>query len=310
MSNVLKVVTIASDLHSLLTKSAPLQTRLHSVFDHAINLELDDSRLITLLDKHRQIVPLGIQFASLENLRSVEKDSKVIIEADGITIAGLSYQLDTCSAEVWDPTLSLSRKPRSADSLQNAAEQLEAFMRSKGSNGLTDLLSHIGESQEEQGMVGANLYNEFIADTLFDFIELLAASNWKAAVLQSKKIIGFGPGLTPACDDFLAAIMSVLVACDIPYAPSFNSQIVSMAAGRTTSVSLNMLTHAVEGRLPRPYQQLLAWTVFETDLDLEAIAEAAYAVGSSSGADFSFGLFCGLRILSRMDETIMEGEFA
>ena len=282
MSNVLKVVTIASDLHSLLTKSSPLQTRLHSVFDHAINLELDDSRLITLLDKHRQIVPLGIQFASLENLRSVEKDSKVIIEADGITIAGLSYQLDTCSAEVWDPTLPLSRKPRSADSLQNAAEQLEAFMRSKGSNGLTDLLSHIGESQEEQGMVGANLYNEFIADTLFDFIELLAASNWKAAVLQSKKIIGFGPGLTPACDDFLAAIMSVW-SSDIPHAPSFNSQIVSMAAGRTTSVSLNMLTHAVEGRLPRPYQQLLAWTVFETDLDSKQLRKQHTQLAATQG---------------------------
>ena len=183
-------------------------------------------------------------------------------------------------------------------------------MRSKGCNGLTGLLSHISDSQEEQEMLEPNLYNEFIADTLCDFIELLAVGDWKAAVQQSQKIIGFGPGLTPACDDFLAAIMAVLVAYNIPNAPSINCQIVSMAADRTTSVSLNMLTHAAEARLPRPYQRLLAWAVFETDLDLEELAEAAYAMGSTSGADYCFGLFCALRILSRMDETIMAGELA
>jgi len=113
-------------------------------------------------------------------------------------------------------------------------------------------------------------------------------SDLEAALRTATRLIGLGPGLTPAGDDVMAGTMAGLVLLGHPAAERFAGGVLSLAAGRTTELSRALLRHAAAGQVSGEYSAVLQGMVGERPLG-PAIA-GLLAAGSTSGRALALGL--------------------
>ncbi len=78
-----------------------------------------------------------------------------------------------------------------------------------------------------------------------------------AALRTATRLIGVGPGLTPAGDDVMAGTVAGLVLLGHPVAPRFAAGVTALAACRTTELSRALLRHAAAGRVSGEYAAVL-----------------------------------------------------
>jgi hypothetical protein len=119
----------------------------------------------------------------------------------------------------------------------------------------------------------------------------------EAALRTSTRLIGLGPGLTPAGDDVMAGTMAGLVLLGHPAAERFAAGVYSLAAGRTTELSRALLRHAAAGRVSGEYAAVLQGLVGERPLG-PAIA-GLLATGSTSGRAMALGLCTAIDLVDR-----------
>lgn len=118
-----------------------------------------------------------------------------------------------------------------------------------------------------------------------------------AALRTAGRLIGLGPGLTPAGDDVMAGTMAGLVLLGHPAADRFAAGVYSLAAGRTTELSRALLRHAAAGRVSGEYAAVLSGLVGERPL-APAIANLL-ATGSTSGRALALGLCTAIDLVDR-----------
>jgi hypothetical protein len=118
-----------------------------------------------------------------------------------------------------------------------------------------------------------------------------------AALRTAVRLIGLGPGLTPAGDDVMAGTMAGLVLLGHPSAERFATSVHALAAGRTTELSRALLRHAAAGRVSGEYAAVLQGLVGERPLG-PAIA-GLLATGSTSGRAMALGLCTAIDLVDR-----------
>jgi Protein of unknown function (DUF2877) len=118
-----------------------------------------------------------------------------------------------------------------------------------------------------------------------------------AALRTAARLVGLGPGLTPAGDDVMAGTMAGLVLLGHPAAERFAAGVYSLAAGRTTELSRALLRHAAAGRVSGEYSAVLQGLVGERPLT-PAIA-GLLATGSTSGRAMALGLCTAIDLVDR-----------
>jgi hypothetical protein len=118
-----------------------------------------------------------------------------------------------------------------------------------------------------------------------------------AALRTATRLIGLGPGLTPAGDDVMAGTMAGLVLLGHPAAERFAAGVYALAAGRTTELSRALLRHAAAGRVSGEYAAVLHGLVGERPLG-PAIA-GLMATGSTSGRALALGLCTAIDLVDR-----------
>jgi hypothetical protein len=118
-----------------------------------------------------------------------------------------------------------------------------------------------------------------------------------AALRTAVRLVGLGPGLTPAGDDVMAGTMAGLVLLGHPAADRFSAGVYSLAAGRTTELSRALLRHAAAGRVSGEYAAVLHGLVGERPLT-PAIA-GLLATGSTSGRAMALGLCTAIDLVDR-----------
>jgi len=118
-----------------------------------------------------------------------------------------------------------------------------------------------------------------------------------AALRTAARLVGLGPGLTPAGDDVMAGTMAGLVLLGHPAAERFAAGVYSLAAGRTTELSRALLRHAAAGRVSGEYAAVLQGLVGERPLT-PAIA-GLLATGSTSGRAMALGLCTAIDLVDR-----------
>ena len=110
-------------------------------------------------------------------------------------------------------------------------------------------------------------------------------------------LVGLGPGLTPAGDDFLAALLLTLTAA--PSAARQLDRIATTTASllpRTTALSATLIRHAAAGRgIPQVLDLVDAVTGAG---DLEAAALRLLGVGHSSGPALAHGVLEAIRLVN------------
>lgn len=118
-----------------------------------------------------------------------------------------------------------------------------------------------------------------------------------AALRTATRLIGLGPGLTPAGDDVMAGTIAGLVLLGHPSADRFAAGVYALAAGRTTELSRALLRHAACGRVSGEFAAVLHALVGERPL-MPAVA-ALLSTGSTSGRALALGLSTAIDLVER-----------
>ncbi|NEB79610.1 DUF2877 domain-containing protein, partial [Streptomyces sp. SID14478] len=112
-------------------------------------------------------------------------------------------------------------------------------------------------------------------------------------------LLGLGPGLTPAGDDFLAGLALVAAlpgSAPTGFVPVLRAVLADFPA-RTTDLSLATLAEATEGRARGELIDVLRQLAHSRpSWELHAPVRKALAVGHTSGSDTLSGIVAGLHL--------------
>ncbi|MBN1092557.1 DUF2877 domain-containing protein [Blastococcus sp. TML/M2B] len=118
-----------------------------------------------------------------------------------------------------------------------------------------------------------------------------------AALRTATRLIGVGPGLTPAGDDVMAGTIAGLVLLGHPAAPRFAAGVTALAACRTTELSRALLRHAAAGRVSGEYAAVLHALVGEGSL--AAAVDALLSSGPTGNRATALGLCTAIDLVER-----------
>lgn len=306
---------LADDLSDFLEISQGQLALVDSVFPHAVNLSCGD-QLITLTNQE-DITPMGVLLEGVASFVPIlnEVDQLRLMPEALTTISG-SLLLDISKAEIWKSKITIDNALKARQTIVDDIDRLINWLSQKPALGLLPLLGRLTKANESLSSGKGNLYSRHIADELSDFNLVLQRGDWQTALQISDKLIGFGMGSTPSCDDFLAAwllilqIFNELYPEDKSWIQAFGQEILEKAQAQTTDISVAMLKNAVQGKTNLSHQRLVTTLLFNED-DLLSSAEKVLQHGASSGGDFMLGLLCALNWFTQNMKTIdKEGEKA
>ena len=307
---------------------------IHSVFDTSFNIILENGRLITVAHASRPINHYSIIVPSSQSFKRIGlmQGQKVNFSPAYFEVqeAGLSIYLQ--SAADWDSSPVFSFIPASSENLQKKSDALAFFLVREGHReGIYPLLQYL--IQEWSPI--SSLFSDplpftqketVIKDRFLQFMKLhskyysslISLNGLKRTVLSpgddilqeirqaASLIIGFGFGLTPHMDDFLAGLMSVSIYGSV-YAKqsldkilSLNQEIIRDSERLTTKVSHEMLLYNAEGKSNKALRDVLE-NLFndENSPSLRYYFRKVNELGASSGTDTLLGVFTGLSIVIR-----------
>ncbi len=131
--------------------------------------------------------------------------------------------------------------------------------------------------------------------------EALARRNRRGLKVVTSSMAGLGPGLTPACDDFLAGVLFALALTQNQQADAELAEIAGMlletAAPRTGEISAAYLKAAHAGEASERWHHLLAAIASGEPAAMEDAAHALMQVGETSGADMLAGFVTTMQVM-------------
>lgn len=270
----------AGTIGSVIELRAPRAGLVHSVFTHAVNLEVGDELwTVTGHGGHDAAFTVRLADAVLPGDLGVRPRDPVSVRSRHIR-AGTAV-IDARTAVRW--------LPRGYDvhlsGLSQRAAELEAAARPVAWAGSWPLA----------GAVVAALASGGRGD-LDDAV---------------RRAAGRGPGLTPSGDDVLAGIFAVLTAPGVtamcePAAARLRS-VLAPALATTNEISRALLRQASHGHVSRPVWELTrALFSASTAASFTQARADVLSTGATSGGDTCAGLIAGCQLLSRPLEWISE----
>ncbi len=313
----MKALTIAVDLVEFLGNHPGVVATVHSVFPHAVNLLVCDDDLITITNQN-DLPPMGLIVESHGSFTHLLKaGDEVVLDVEQLTVTKGAFCINLRGAQGWENRSSMNLVPRSSDEVAQVYHQLISWLAEQPALGLLPLLPRLANLTTNAKQLDDNLYSRFIANDLEAFVNAIFSSNWELALKLTDRLVGFGMGSTPSCDDFLAAYLVVFKIAEaanpacFPWVSEFNGAIANKAKQRTTLISANMLRHAGNGKISRSHQRLIQTCLFNDINDLVHSASQVMQYGATSGGDFLLGLVCAIEWYRNiMTDFPMKGERA
>ncbi len=315
----MKVLCVSEDCLGYFA-NAPLkkQGEIHAVFDRAVNIRFYDGTLVTLVAAAMDIAPMTLQ-VSATSFRSYDwiQGTKVIAETEGLLID--IQRLDFNSAKVWILKPDLG-EPLPQDQIILRLERFTGLLLEKGNpDGLLPYLCRTSCMKAPRLCAlksMTNSYVTFIESRLDQFVAAYfdSTDRGEAKTVEAfSRIVGFGPGLTPATDDFVAGVMAACLwvpfGCfmDRDALVRRNQKLAQIARDKTTYVSESMLEHAASGRIASKYADLLKRLCYEGLEDLESVTLIAMNHGDTSGTDFLTGAAVAMNLTLIEKSTEFQG---
>lgn len=276
----------ACSLGYLFPAKATATLKVHSVFQHALNLRSEEGELLTLLcAKRYQNLADAARVALPEHWdwRQEITHSAPVFLTGGI-LQAQRFAVDLKAAIVWQPNV----QKRCLDSeagtwLQHHYPLLNAQLRQFCLKHQIDSALQWQESAMYQG--------------------LKPQESAEQLEQQVPRLIGYGKGLTPDGDDYLLGYLAALWPWHLP--PDVEAhrnrlqQSIEQNLPRTTDISQHYLRRAVQGHFSQPVCDLLRQLSTHTPLKtFIACTENVMQFGATSGADCLAGLLHGLRTLN------------
>ncbi len=310
-------ITAADDLVEFLENHPGYLARVHSVFPHAVNLLIGEDALVTLTNQD-DITPMGLRVDGSGNFAEILKvGDKVVLDLDLFTSINGVFAVNLRDAEIWESRSMMSLDACPGEEVAQIRLNLIKWLGKQSALGLLPLLPRLTRQSMNGKPMVENLYSRHIAEDLEAFTKAINTSDWQRALNLADRLVGFGMGSTPACDDFLAAYLVIFTVVDTlnpdryPWVREFNQTITSKAKKRTTLISANMLRHAADGKLSRSHQRLIQTCLYNIQGELEYSARQVLRHGATSGGDFLLGLVCAMQWFQyNMTDVSKEGEQA
>lgn len=300
----MNALQISKDLYTWLNQKER-QGKIHSIFTSTINIISEDGKFIPIVINDKPISPNSIKLDSVVDFKKCELNigDKVIFSKSDINVNNITISID--GARVWDNSINLSINVDGLESISLKLGVIKQFIREKGNkNGIFQLMQLIPcdlYSGDNNTLDSSQL---FIKDRFISFIRAFRDYDIRNINILSKKIIGFGPGLTPSMDDFLSGIMiahiyfSYLLELNMDLTYEINHQIVHNIENKTTRVSEEMLKHSSIGETNEDIRNLMVHIISkENDKSLNDLLESVINFGHSSGTDILCGIYIGSCIL-------------
>ncbi len=265
---------------------------VHSVFAHACNIETASGELVTLLAPELGAAPHGIRLA-VQVARFdawLHAGEEAILRDAVLRLPQAGVAFDLAAAAIWRGTVA-------GIALQTRSSATEARLR--------ELRAIVLERAPRQGIAAAfrhgashatfleRAFFTRLAQTLPVLARATEHHDMGAVATAAARLVGLGPGLTPAGDDFLTGYLAALWS----RAGSRAWQDAALAAAlvplfvRTNAISRQMLDDAAQGRFA---QALVDVTLALSGAgNINAATARALASGHSSGADALCGLLFG-----------------
>lgn len=118
-----------------------------------------------------------------------------------------------------------------------------------------------------------------------------------SALRAAQRMLGLGPGLTPAGDDLLCGVMAGLALLGHDRAERFGSGVLALAPGRTTALSLALLRHAKLGQVSTDFAAVIR--ALAGLAPLQPGLTQLLGTGHTSGSALAFGLSTAVDLTAR-----------
>ena len=241
---------------------------------------------------------LVIPAAASEPFQSLS--AGVTIRSSGHTLMfGDSLEVGMANAQLWDPKPYLALG-HDADGLRRALEtvtQLAATASPEGS--LARLLPYLEEEDLPPPLQKAAHLPRSHA-LMGGLAESLARRNRRGLKVVTSSMAGLGPGLTPACDDFVAGVLLALALTRQQQADPELDEIAALVletvASRTHEISAAYLKAAYAGEANERWHRLLSALAGEDPGAIEEAARGVMQIGETSGADMLAGFLTAMRV--------------
>lgn len=311
----MKALMVSSDLEDLLNDKE-INGKVHSVFKNVMNIKTGNN-LIGILSKNVSMSPESIKLTELINFQNlkIEKDMKVIINKNELKIVESKIIINLDNHDYWNVSPYFEYEKAKLDDVIKKIKYLENYIYLKGDvDGLAPVIFSIGnsipklKSYKNLKVKNDNKYIKFIFKRLVDFIEAIQ-NNDENLNEYSSKIIGFGPGLTPAMDDFISGLMISLIYVseyfnyNLDEIYNINNKIINNIDNKTTELSSQMLVNSASGKANEVIRKLIVSILSDENIgELDRCIYDVNSIGQTSGSDILSGIYIGSRLVINKGE--------
>ena len=271
------------------------EARIHSVFERVINVEIGRGRLMTLAASESENAPDTIVTNICSWSEADLEPGRAVRHADGVVFLGEGVRISLARAMPWHCRLPMYAAD--PDRLRTTLAMARGQLAKQGKGISVTGENKADANQKPEGSVDQALRSVF-ARASNGLCAALAGGDLEAAQGHVEQLVGLGPGLTPAGDDFL---LGLLTALNIPESPAYalrtvGSFVLNCADRQTHLVSLAALRHAAEGRARESVVALCEALMRGDSATLRSGLERVLRIGSSSGTEIALGLLSGFAI--------------
>jgi len=265
--------------------------RVHSVFARAINFTGPRGRLYCLAAAELDDAPATVRVnekagAALDTL-GVRPGDEVVAVPGGLACGPVA--VSTAGVRPWSAVLPSFPVGTAGKCLLAAnLAALRAVIAGNGRDG--GLKAYIAGTS-------GDLFEQQLAARAAALAASLTRGDTAGFLAAGRRLIGLGPGLTPAGDDFLAGLMLAVNMPAGPFGRDSRRAVRELADGAATgTVARAMLAHAARGRTRARIVALLTELTSGGEGETAAAAHAVLAGGAPSGTDQAAGLAVGQEI--------------
>lgn len=285
--------------------------KVHSVFDHTINIVSPEENLATIACKTVDDSPINLKVDSTrfrevgrptESMPVAVKNGNVII-GNRLSITGFK------DAPIWRPNLILPPEMevgRILDAVQMAVNMVNVYGQPEGFKPLLPYILRLVCPELECPSIGSwNPYAEMALPYFDGLIASFELGNTEGAAEEASRLLGLGPGLTPSGDDFLCGFLGTLSLVS-PFLgdqrkdiDDLNRRVISSINGRTNPISHAYLRHYARGKPSGFTSRMIQSLLDGTESNIEESIKNVCRVGHSSGTDTALGVLTAFSILYR-----------
>ncbi|MGV8146791.1 MAG: DUF2877 domain-containing protein [Alkaliphilus sp.] len=307
----MKAKKICKRLNKAIKEKKNIYGFIHSVHKRAFNIMTSEFKLISIMSCEHSMEPCSLMLEREENFISlgIEQGMRVIVFEELIDIPQVSLAISLMEAQIWDPTPKFAVVKAKLSEIAEKIAIVEKCIYEFGRfEGIAPLVLRMNMLKLNEGFLCSqtayNKYCRFIEKKFLELIECLQEDRIKEAAKIAKRIIGFGPGLTPSVDDVLVGILLSFtyfthnIEKDKSGIQTLNEEVLKTAKDETTAVSFKMLKFATKGETNENIRQLLM-DIFSKNGNEKLIKsiKKVLMLGSSSGTDIICGIYLGCSIM-------------